>query len=140
MKLSEIPDYQTAVCAFIEGELSVARDAYHRLLEIAEASDDPTAISFLMHSLGNVEAKDGNLDLGHELHLRAVGQSTGVPLHLVMYAKGLAEHFGLPELAEEKLVEAEQLISSEKWNRRIDNISSESYAQQIAEIRSNMQV
>jgi len=139
MKLSESPDYKTAVFASVNGELDEAKQAYERLLDQAESNDDDVAISFLMQSLANIEARRGNLSLGHELHLRAIGQSFGVPLNLVVYAKGLVEHFDDPQLAEEKLKEAESLIKSEKWNQRIDSISPESYAAQIAEVRETIQ-
>ena len=135
MKLSEFPDYQTAVVASVGGDLSVARDAYERLLEQAESLDDAAAVSYIMQSLANIEARDGNLELGHELHLRAIGQSPRVPLMHVLYAKGLVEHFDLPDLASQKLVDAERLIGSEDWDRRADNITRESYQEQIAAIR-----
>ena len=135
MKLSEFPDYQIAVTASVDGELSVARNAYERLLEQAESLDDGTAISYIMQSLANIEARDGNLELGHELHLRAIGQSPGIPFVLILYAKALASHFDLPEMASQKLNDAERLIESEKWDRRADNIPRESYQMQIASIR-----
>ena len=135
MKLSEYKDYQTAVFASVNGELSQAREAYQRLLEEAEGNDDDVAISFLMQSLANVEARDGNLELGHELHLRAIGQSQGVPFNLIVYAKSLINHFAQPELAEQKLVEAETLINkgSRSWR---DDMTPEQYAQEIEEVRS----
>jgi len=135
MKLSESPDYKTAVFASVNGELEQAKEAYERLLDHAESNDDDVAISFLMQSLANVEARMGNLKLGRELHLRAIGQSFGIPLNLVVYAKSLVEHFDDPKLAEQKLIQAESLIKSDKWNRRVDNIAPESYAEQIAEVR-----
>lgn len=138
MKLSEFPDYKTAVVASVGGDLNVARDAYEKLLEQAESLDDAAAISYVMQSLANIEARDGNLELGHELHLRAIGQSPGVPLVLILYAKGLAEHFNLPDLALQKLDDAERLIGSEKWDRRADNITRESYQAQIAAIRGEI--
>ena len=101
----------------------------------AEANDDDVAISFLLQSLGNVEARLGNIELGHELHLRAVGQSRGVPLNLIVYAKGLVNYFDDSDSAEQKLKQAESLIASDKWNRRLDTNSPESYAIQIAEVR-----
>jgi len=135
MKLSELPDYKTAVFASVNGELDEAKQAYERLLDQAESNDDDVAISFLMQSLANVEARLGNHDAGHELHLRAIGQSFGVPLNLIVYAKGLVQHFDDAQAAEGKLQEAEALIQSGKWNRRSDSISPESYAQQISEVR-----
>lgn len=138
MKLSESPDYKTAVFASVNGQLDDAKQAYERLLDQAEANDDDVAISFLMQSLGNIEARLGNFELGHELHLRAVGQSSGVPLNLIVYAKGLANYFDDPQSAEQKLREAESLIASGKWNRRLDNISPESYADQIAQVRETI--
>lgn len=135
MKLFEFPDYETAVAASVSGDLSIARNAYERLLEQAESLDDAAAVSYIMQSLANIEARDGNLELGHELHLRAIGQSPGVPLVLILYAKGLAEHFNLPELAAQKLGDAERMIGSEKWDRRADNITRESYQAQIAAVR-----
>ena len=135
MKLSESSDYKTAVFASLNGQLDDAKQAYERLLDKAEANDDDVAISFLMQSLANVEARLGNFQLGHELHLRAIGQSSGVPLNLIVYAKGLVNHFDDAQLAEQKLSEAESLIESGKWNRRVDTISAESYVQQIAEVR-----
>ena len=104
-------------------------------LDQAESNDDDVAISFLMQSLANVEARMGNLKLGKELHLRAVGQSSGIPLNLVVYAKSLVEHFDDPQMAEQKLTEAESLIKSGKWNQRVDSITPQSYAEQIAEVR-----
>lgn len=138
MKLSETADYKTAIFASMNGELETAREAYQRLLDEAESNDDEIAISFLMQSLANVEARDGNVELGHELHLRAIGQSPGVPLNLIAYAKGLARHFSDPELAEKKLQEAELMLQSDKWNRRADNISPESYTEQIALVRDEL--
>ncbi len=135
MKFSELPDYKAAVFASVSGDLDQAKEAYERLLDRAESNDDDVAISFLMQSLANVEARMGNHDVGHELHLRAIGQSFGVPLNLIVYAKGLVQHFKDAEAAEVKLQEAEALIQSGKWNRRSDTIPPESYAQQIAEVR-----
>ena len=135
MKLSESPDYKTAGFSSVNGQLDDAKQAYERLLDQAEADDDDVAISFLMQSLGNIEARLGNIELGHELHLRAIGSSHGVPFNLISYAKGLVNYFDDPESAEQKLKEAESLIQSGKWNRRLDNISPESYADQIAEVR-----
>lgn len=138
MKLSESPDYKAAVFASVQGDLSAAREAYHRLLEQAETNDDGVAISFIMQSLANVEARDGKTELGHELHLRAIGQEKGVPYNLIVYAKSLVKYFEQPELAEKKLVEAELLLESGKRSRH-DNISPEAYAELIAEVRSSIQ-
>ncbi len=138
MNFFESPDYKAAVFSSIEGELAIARGAYERLLETAEAEDDVVAISHLMQSLANIEIRDGNVELGHELHRRAIGQCPGVPLNLIVYAKGLAEHFGMPDQAEQRLLEAERLLDSDRWNRRIDNISRESYEKQISEIRNEI--
>lgn len=135
MKLSESPDYKAAVFASVNGQLDDAKQAFERLLDQAEANDDDVAISFLLQSLGNVEARLGNIELGHELHLRAVGQSRGVPLNLIVYAKGLVNYFDDSDSAEQKLKQAESLIASDKWNRRLDTNSPESYAIQIAEVR-----
>lgn len=137
MKLSENADYKAAVFASVTGDFLQAREAYQRLLEEAESNDDDVAISFLMQSLANVEARDGNIELGHELHLRAVGQSQGVPFNLIVYAKSLVNHFDQPELAEQKLVEAETLIAHGTPGWR-DDITPESYAQQIEEVRNLM--
>ena len=138
MKLSESPDYKAAVFASVNGQLDDAKQAYERLLDQAEANDDDVAISFLMQSLGNVEARLGNFELGHELHLRAVGHSQGVPLNLIVYAKGLVNYFGDAQSAEQKLREAESLIKSSKWNRRLDTILPGTYAEQIAEVRETI--
>ena len=46
MKLSESPDYKTAVFASLNGQLDDAKQAYERLLDKAEANDDDVAISF----------------------------------------------------------------------------------------------
>jgi hypothetical protein len=135
MRLSEFPDYKTAVFASVDGDLDVARQAYERLLEQAESLDDVVAVSYILQSLADIEARDGNLELGHELHLRAIGQAPGIPLELIRYAKGLVDYFDSPDLAAEKLDDAERLIHSEDWDRRADNITPESYQTQIAEIR-----
>jgi predicted Zn-dependent protease len=135
MNLSEFADYDTAVTASVAGDLSEARDAYERLLEHAESIDDDVAISYIMQSLANIEARDGNLNLGHELHQRAIGQFSGVPLLLILYAKGLAKYFDSPELAQQKLDDAERMIESKNWNQQADKITRESYERQIADVR-----
>lgn len=135
LNLSESPEYRAAVVASTAGELSVAREAYQHLLDQAEDDDDVIAISHLLQSLANIEARDGNLELAHELHLRAIGQSPGIPLTIIRYAKSLATHFAMAELAEEKLSEAEKMIDSERWNRAVDSISRETYELQISQLR-----
>ncbi len=138
MKFSELPDYRAAVFASAQGQLSDAREAYHRLLDEAENSDDDVAISFLLQSLGNVEARDENFQLAHKYHLSAIGQTRGIPLNLIQYAKALGSYFELPERALEKLAEAEKLLNSAKWNRAKDNISKRDYETLISDFRDEL--
>ncbi len=138
MKFSELPDYRAAVFASAQGQLADARDAYHRLLDEAEGSDDEIAISFLLQSLGNVEARDENFQLAHRHHLSAIGQSRGIPLHLIQYAKALGSYFELPDRALEKLNEAEKMLANGKWNRAKDSISQEDYQTLICDFRDEL--
>ena len=139
MKLSDFPEYQTAVIASVAGDLESARTAYEFLVEQAEADDDTIAIAYLLQALGNIEARDGNIELGHELHLRAIGQSVGIPLSIISYARALTQHFGDSELALVKLNEADALISSDFWDRKRDNIPLDSYKKMIEEVRSEIE-
>ncbi len=138
MKFSELPDYRAAVFASAQGQLSDAREAYHRLLDEAENNDDDVAISFLLQSLGNIEARDENFQLAHKYHLSAIGQTSGIPLNLIQYAKALGSYFELPERALEKLAEAEKLLNSAKWNRAKDNISKRDYETLITDFRDEL--
>ncbi|MFK7766142.1 MAG: hypothetical protein AB8B55_02785 [Mariniblastus sp.] len=138
MKFSQHPDYRTAVFASTEGNFAEAREAYERLLDEAENNDDEVAISFLLQSLGNIEARDGNIELAHKHHLSAIGQSDGVPLNVIQYAKALANYFALPDRALEKLNEAELMLNSSYWDQTKDNISREDYEKLIAETREDL--
>ena len=138
MDFSGHPEFRRAVLASTSGDWDVARSAFERLIDEAEGNDDDVAISHLMHCVADVEARAGNAELAHELHQRAIGQNPGVPLRLIHYARSLVRVFDEPALAEVRLKQAEELIASTTWNRRIDSIGEDAYAELIAELRGEM--
>jgi predicted Zn-dependent protease len=135
MKLSEHPEYQTAVTAGLESKFKEARAAYLQLIAIAERENDIPAHSYLLQCLGDIEARDGNRRIGWRMHRQAIEYSPNIPFVLIMYAKSLANHFDRKKLAVEMLDQAEQLLDSHEWKQTDDNITAESYANQIANAR-----
>ena len=119
MKLSEHPEYQTAVTAGLESKFKEARAAYLQLIAIAERENDIPAHSYLLQCLGDIEARDGNRRIGWRMHRQAIEYSPNIPFVLIMYAKSLANHFDRKKLAVEMLDQAEQLLDSHEWNKRM---------------------
>ena len=135
MKLSEHPEYRTAVQSSLESDFDSARPAYLHLIAVAEHENDDSALSYLLQCLADVEARAGSAELGLQLHQRAIDESPNIPFVLILFAKSLAKHFAQKQRATEILTDAENLLSSQEWIDSNDNISVESYIMQIQSAR-----
>ena len=135
MLLSSHQEYRTAVLATADGDLDTARSNFELLAQIAEDEGDTVRLSYILQMLGDVEARAGNLDIGHAYHRRAVGLCPNIPLVLLHYANGLRSAFNSPGLASDQINAAERLLNSKDWDTDADNISRSWYTRRIAELR-----
>lgn len=138
MRLSDQAEYLIAIPAMVAGDHARARSNLATLLVRAEADGDLCAVGYLLQTLGNIEAKDGNLAAGHALHQRAINLDPKSPLPLLEYAKGLFRVFECSSLAEEQLARAEALLSSTSWIPEEDEPSREWYQKELDELRDKM--
>lgn len=69
--LSEHPEYMAAIPAFAAGDYGVARSSLETLISRLRAAGEPARVPYLLHVLGDVEAKSGNSVRGHSLHREA---------------------------------------------------------------------
>lgn len=138
MRLSDQPEYLNAVLASVDGHFSTARENFEVLIARAEIEEDLPTLSFLLQLLGNVEAKAGDPELGHQYHKRALTLGMDIPFIYLQYAKGLLNSFGRDDLATLQLTAAEDFLNSTRWLAGEDDLPREWYEQEIANVRAEI--
>src|SRR5438093_9463178 len=83
MRLSDQPEYRVAIPAAMSGDYSTARDNLNVLIWRARGENDVQTLGHLLQVLGDVEARTGNEEFGHALHMEAVGLDADSPLPLL---------------------------------------------------------
>jgi len=114
MRLSDQPEYRVAIPAAMSGDYSTARDNLNVLIWRARGENDVHTLGHLLQVLGDVEARTGNEEFGHALHMEAVRLDADSPLPLLRYAQGLLEAFRRADLAKERLADAEAMLNSKR--------------------------
>ena len=84
MRLSDQPEYLTAIPAALNGDYVTARSNLLPLLSRARAEGDTATICYLLQTMGDIEARSGNQDRGHKLHLEAVALDPKSPLPILL--------------------------------------------------------
>ena len=111
MKLSEQPEYLVAIPAKLEGNFTLARKNLQVLVARAEDQGDIRALGYLLQTLGDCEAHDGNHQRGAELHQKAISLDPNSPMPYLFYAQGLFRAFGNRDASLAMLSEAEQVLA-----------------------------
>jgi hypothetical protein len=112
MRLSDQSEYIAAKVAEGKGDLSGARRYLQAVLERARSKGDGWNVIALLQQLGDIEAKAGNLESAHSLHIEAIGLDRSSPLPVLLYAKSLLSVFQRPDLARSRAADAEALLAS----------------------------
>jgi hypothetical protein len=133
--LSDHPEYMTAIPAFAAGDYELTRSSLETLISRLRARGESERVPYLLHVLGDVEAKSGNSVRGHSLHAEACELGGPHPFEHLMYATGLVRSFGEPALALSQLHLAEGLLHSGEWTESEDDMSREWYEEEIARLR-----
>jgi predicted Zn-dependent protease len=114
LDLSEQPEYQLAIPAAVKGDYETASNNLRALIARASDEGDLLNTAFLLHVLGDVEAKSGHEDKGHALHAQAIELHAGQPLPHLMYAEGLLRAFKRPDLAMQELHRLREILDAGK--------------------------
>lgn len=112
MRLSDDDDYRIAVPAASAGNFDTARKGFERLISKARALADKHSLEYLLQSLGDMEARAGNLERALSLHAEAIRLDATSPLPVLAYAQGLAWSFANPDEALLQLLNCEALLES----------------------------
>jgi len=106
------PDYRAAVFAATANDYAAARVGFEKLIAQSRDAGDNESLGFLLHNLGEVEARAGYPDKAHQLYREAALLDPFSPQPLLFYAQSLIKAFAAPNLAESVLQEAEQRLNS----------------------------
>jgi hypothetical protein len=112
MRLADQPEYRTAIPAAMCGDYAAARSNLQVLISRARDEKDLHSLGHLLQTLGDVEARTGNEELGHKLHMEAVELDADSPYPLLRYAQGLLDAFKRADLAKARLADAEAMLNS----------------------------
>src|SRR5687768_4263473 len=112
MRLSDQPEYRVAIPAAMSGDYPTARSNLQVLITRARTEKDVHSLGHLLQILGDVEARAGNEEQGHKLHMEAVQLDANSPYPLLRYAQGLLDAFKRADLAKVRLAEAEAMLNS----------------------------
>lgn len=112
MRLSEQKEYLAAMLAADKGDVIAVRTNLMLLLGRARAENDTLNVVYMHQRLGDVEAKSGNIEKAHSLHIEAIGLDPSSPLPVLEYAKSLLRVFRRPDLASARVMEAQALLAS----------------------------
>jgi hypothetical protein len=112
MRLSDQPEYRAAIPAAMRGDYTTARSSLQLLISRARDEKDVQTLGHLLQTLGDVEARAGNHELGHKLHMEAVQLDPDSPYPLLRYAQGLLDAFKRADLAKARLADAEAMLDS----------------------------
>jgi predicted Zn-dependent protease len=138
VRLSDQPEYLTAIPAFASRDYGTARDNLNVLITRLRSGGEPSEIAFLLHILGDVEAESGHPDKGHALHQEAISLDEGHPSGHISYAKGLLRSFNQRDRALDQLRKAEEIVRSTAWVPDEDDLPRTYYEKEIAEIRGEI--
>ena len=111
MRLSDQPEYRVAIPAAMSGDYATARSNLEMLISRARSEKDGPSLGQLLQTLGDVEARCGNEELGHKLHMEAVQLDAKSPYPLLRYAQGLLDAFKRADLAKARLADAEAMLN-----------------------------
>lgn len=127
MNLPEQPEYALAIPAAVKGDYETARKNLQILILRARDDGDRLNTAFLLHVLGDIEAQDGNPEIGHTYHQEAIVLHENHPLPHLMYAEGLLRAFGRPDLAMQELQKLKEILDSGKLEEGADEKTLEWY-------------
>lgn len=101
--------------------------------------EDNLITGYLLQTLGDMEAKDGNIEVAHSLHLDAINLDPNTPLPHLLYATGLIRAFNRPELALIKIQEIRSLLDSEAWQPNVNEPSLAWYINELDSLTEEIQ-
>jgi predicted Zn-dependent protease len=136
MRLSDEEDYRNAVPASHTGNFDSARKGFERLIQKARTEGDKGSLCYLLQSLGDMEARAGNLELAVSLHEEAIGLYPMSPYPLLTFAQGLLRSFKKPTEALSKLADCERLLKS--YSATADELPAGWYETEINELRNEI--
>ena len=127
MRLSEQPEYLTAIPAALNGDFETARASLKSLIARAREQQALEQVAYLTHVLADVEVRAGDQKQFHSLHASAIAMFPDVPLEYIHYATGLLKHLGDRPGALAQLAKAEQLLGTQRWTATGDDLSERWY-------------
>jgi predicted Zn-dependent protease len=136
MRLSEQPEYLIAIPAVVDGDYETARRNLDILLERGREQQATEQVAYLLHVLGDVEARAGNVAECHSLHSSAIEMFPDIPLSYIHYATGLLKHLRDRVGALGQLERAESLLGTERWRASGDDLPRHWYEEEIQKLRS----
>ncbi len=135
MKLSEQPEYLSAIPAAVNGDLDTARNNLSIVITRAQSEKDIHTYGYLLQVLGDIEARSGNIDLAHSYHQEAIQIDPSSALPLLLYAQGLLRAFDQPDLALSCLTNIESFLSSKQRAPSAKDLSYEWYQKEIQKLK-----
>jgi predicted Zn-dependent protease len=133
VELSKQAEYRIAIPAAVDGDYATARVNLEILLARCADESDLGTRGYLLQVLGNIEARDGKIQRGHELHQAALRLDPDSPLPQLLYAKGLLRAFGDPAGAQARLVTLESHLAENPPDE--EGMGAAWYREEIALLR-----
>jgi len=138
MNLTGHPEYRAAIFAATRGDHVAARAGFGNLVAQARTEGDIETLGFLLHNLGEVEARAGNHDQAHLLYREAISLDPLSPQPLLFYAQSLLRAFGRPGLVEEAIQEAEQRLNAPAWGQVPQELPRSYYEREFQLLREEL--
>ena len=136
MRLSEQPEYLTAIPAAVDGDYDTARRNLETLIRRGREQQATEQVAYLLHVLADVEARAGNAAECHSLHSSAIEMFPDIPLSYIHYATGLLRHLRDRAGALAQLERAESLLGTERWRASGDDLPRHRYEEEIRKLRN----
>ncbi len=138
MLLSEESDWLTAIPAASNGELELAHQCLERLILKAQVSNDTDYLGYIYQTLGDIEARMGNIDRASILHEHAIALDPDSPLPYLFYAQGLWKAFGNVSSSLTMIEKANEVLNNAKWTETDEELPRTWYMEEFEKLRNQV--
>lgn len=101
------------------------------LISRSRSEGDSLIMGYLLQSLGDLEARSGNVKMAHSLHQEAVELDSHTPLPYLLYATGLFRAFDRADLAMNQIRDLKVLLLSGEWEPTVNEPSQHWYMDEL---------
>ena len=138
MLLSEESDWLTAIPAAVNGELELAKVCLERLISKAHKTNDSNRLGYIYQTLGDIEARLGNIDRASTLHEQAIALDPHSPLPYLFYAQGLWKAFNNTSSSLAMIEKAHEVLSNPRWTETDNELPRSWYLEEFEILRKEV--